>query len=66
VWCATGIVASDELPTTLYRDGLEVDGSGVRLAMGSTTGALWISDNGGECWELIKAHLPPIYAVHCK
>jgi photosystem II stability/assembly factor-like uncharacterized protein len=47
----------------VYRHGLEVDDSGERLAMGSTTGALWISDDGGECWELINAHLPPIYAV---
>ena len=23
----------------------------------------WVSDNGGERWQLINAHLPPIYAV---
>ena len=47
----------------IYRHGLDVDDAGERLAMGSTTGALWISDNGGERWELVNAHLPPIYAV---
>ncbi|MEA2986010.1 MAG: hypothetical protein QOD94_2264, partial [Alphaproteobacteria bacterium] len=33
------------------------------LAMGSTTGGLWISENGGERWQLLNPHLPPIYAV---
>ncbi len=37
--------------------------SGSRLAMGSTTGSLWVSDNAGEGWQLVNAHLPPIYAV---
>ena len=31
--------------------------------MGSTTGALWISDNGGEAWSCLSAHLPPINCV---
>ena len=44
----------------VYRHGLDVDDSGERLAMGSTTGALWASDNGGERWDLVNAHLPPI------
>ncbi|HTV37975.1 MAG TPA: hypothetical protein VMF12_16215 [Xanthobacteraceae bacterium] len=47
----------------IYRHGLDIDGSGERLAMGSTTGALWLSDDGGEQWQLVNAHLPPIYAV---
>jgi hypothetical protein len=47
----------------VYRHGLDVDGSGSRLAMGSTTGALWVSDDGGDGWTLVNAHLPPIYAV---
>lgn len=47
----------------VYRHGLDVDDSGTRLAMGSTTGALWVSENGGERWQLLNAHLPPIYAV---
>jgi photosystem II stability/assembly factor-like uncharacterized protein len=47
----------------IYRHGLDVDGNGKRLAMGSTTGALWSSNNGGRSWQLVNAHLPPIYAV---
>jgi photosystem II stability/assembly factor-like uncharacterized protein len=47
----------------IYRHGLDVDAAGQRLAMGSTTGALWVSDSGGESWQLVNAHLPPIYAV---
>ncbi|MEM7124340.1 MAG: exo-alpha-sialidase [Pseudomonadota bacterium] len=47
----------------VYRHALDIDASGRRLAMGSTTGALWISDNGGDTWELINAHLPPIAAL---
>jgi photosystem II stability/assembly factor-like uncharacterized protein len=47
----------------IYRHGLEVDEAGERLAMGSTTGALWTSENGGRSWALVNAHLPPIYAV---
>jgi hypothetical protein len=47
----------------IYRHGLAVDDSGERLAMGSTTGALWVSDDCGERWALVNAHLPPIYAV---
>lgn len=47
----------------VYRHGLAVDDSGERLAMGSTTGSLWTSDDGGENWQLISAHLPPVYCV---
>ena len=47
----------------VYRHGLDVDGEGRQLAMGSTTGALWVSENAGEAWQLVNAHLPPIYAV---
>ncbi len=47
----------------VYRHGLDVDDTGTRLAMGSTTGSLWVSDNAGEKWQLVNAHLPPIYAV---
>jgi len=47
----------------IYRHGLDVDESGTQLAMGSTTGSLWVSENSGEQWRLVNAHLPPIYAV---
>jgi hypothetical protein len=47
----------------IYRHALDVDSSGERLAFGSTTGGLWSSDNGGDSWQEISAHLPPIYCV---
>jgi hypothetical protein len=47
----------------VYRHGLDVDASGKQLAMGSTTGSLWVSDSAGEAWDLVNAHLPPVYAV---
>ncbi len=42
---------------------LDVDDSGSRLAMGSTTGGLWTSEDGGDSWEALDARLPPVYAV---
>lgn len=47
----------------VYRHALDVDETGTRLAMGSTTGGLWVSEDGGESWTLVSAHLPPIAAV---
>src|SRR5262245_55029689 len=47
----------------VYRHGLDIDATGNTLAMGSTTGALWSSDDAGCRWQLVNAHLPPIYAV---
>jgi hypothetical protein len=40
-----------------------VDETGERLAFGSTTGSLWISENGGDSWDAISSNLPPIHAV---
>ena len=31
--------------------------------MGSTSGNLWYSKNGGENWESLAAHLADIYCV---
>jgi hypothetical protein len=47
----------------VYRHGLDVDASGERLAIGSTTGGLWISMNRGDSWQCATTHLPPVYAV---
>jgi photosystem II stability/assembly factor-like uncharacterized protein len=47
----------------VYRHALDIDGSGNRLAMGSTTGSLWATDDGGDSWTCVSNHLPPIYAV---
>lgn len=47
----------------VYRHGLDVDASGQRLAMGSTSGGLWVSSDQGDSWDCAAANLPPIYAV---
>ncbi len=47
----------------VFRHALDVDTTGDRLAMGSTTGALWGTLNGGDSWTLLNGHLPPVYVV---
>jgi photosystem II stability/assembly factor-like uncharacterized protein len=47
----------------VYRHALDVDETGARLAFGSTTGSLWTTEDGGENWEAVSAHLPPVHAV---
>lgn len=47
----------------VYRHGLDVDASGRTLALGSTTGGLWISDDQGDNWQCLSAHLPPVYCL---
>lgn len=47
----------------IYRHGLDIDDTGNRLAFGSTTGGLWISEDQGDSWVEVSTHLPPIYAV---
>jgi len=47
----------------VYRHGLDVDSTGELLVMGSTTGSLWVSENGGDHWMRVSAELPPIYSV---
>lgn len=47
----------------VYRHGLDVDGAGTTLAMGSTTGSLWLGRDGGEHWSRVSAELPPINTV---
>ncbi len=47
----------------VFRHALDVDKSGEMLAMGSTTGSLWVSEDGGKSWQTVSNHLPPIYAL---
>jgi hypothetical protein len=47
----------------VYRHALALDDAGECLAMGSTTGGLWISENEGDNWTCVTHTLPPIYAV---
>jgi len=47
----------------VYRHALDVDETGSRLAFGSTTGGLWVSEDQGSSWHCVSAHLPPIYCL---
>ena len=47
----------------VFRHALAVDDTGDRLAIGSTTGGLWLSVDQGDHWRELSAHLPPIHAV---
>ena len=47
----------------IYRHALAIDETGDRLAMGSTTGGLWVTQDQGDSWQCVSNTLPPIYAV---
>ena len=47
----------------VYRHAWDVDASGERLAFGSTTGGVWVSEDGGDAWRCVSTTLPPVYAV---
>ncbi len=47
----------------VYRHALALDEAGNRLAFGSTTGGLWVSENQGDNWACVTHTLPPVYAV---
>lgn len=47
----------------VHRHGLAVHDDGAMLAMGSTSGRLWLGEGGGEQWREFAANLPPIHAV---
>jgi photosystem II stability/assembly factor-like uncharacterized protein len=47
----------------VYRHSLAVSDDGATLAMGSTTGGLWVSDDEGATWQCLSRDLPPIAVV---
>ncbi len=47
----------------VFRHGLAVDDAGDCLAMGSTTGNVWVSNDQGDSWQHVSATLPPVYGV---
>ncbi|MFO0679211.1 MAG: hypothetical protein U0169_21970 [Polyangiaceae bacterium] len=47
----------------VFRHALDVDATGKRLAFGTTTGSLFVTEDEGDSWTHVSAHLPPIYAV---
>ena len=44
----------------VFRHAFDIDSEGERLAFGSTTGSLWISEDRGEQWQAVSHHLPPV------
>jgi hypothetical protein len=47
----------------VYRHALAIDATGNRLAFGSTTGGLWVTEDQGDRWQLVPTRLPPVHAV---
>ena len=47
----------------VFRHALDVDETGERLAFGSTTGSVWVSEDAGDSWTAVSSNLPPVYAV---
>ncbi len=47
----------------VWRHALAVDAGGERLAFGSTSGGVWISEDGGDSWTMPEARLPPVSVV---
>jgi photosystem II stability/assembly factor-like uncharacterized protein len=47
----------------VFRHALAGDDTGDRLAFGSTTGNLWISEDQGDSWQTVSSTLPPVHAV---
>ncbi len=64
---ATFVRRATGLPAKSYdvvlRHGLDLAPDGRTLALGSSTGGLWLSENAGVRFECLSAHLPPIHAV---
>ena len=47
----------------VYRHGLDIDRTGNRLVLGSTTGTVWVSEDQGDTWVCAARHLPPVYCA---
>lgn len=47
----------------VFRHAMDIDASGDRLVFGSTTGNVYVSEDGGAGWRQLAEHLPPVYAV---
>ena len=64
----TFVAHSDGLPQRdayhlVYRHGMACSRDGSMLAMGSTTGGLWVSEDAGKGWQCLSRDLPPIAVV---
>lgn len=47
----------------VFRHGLDVDTTGRRIVIASSTGGLWISENSGDLWTCVSHSLPQIYCA---
>lgn len=47
----------------VYRHALAASADGAALAIGSTTGGLWASEDAGDTWHCVSRDLPPIAAL---
>ena len=47
----------------IYRHGLAIALDGEQLAMGSTTGNVWTTNDQGDSWHLLSHTLAPVYCV---
>ena len=47
----------------VYRHAFDIGRDGRTLAMGSTTGGLWVSEDEGASWRCLSRDLPPIAVV---
>jgi hypothetical protein len=53
----------DDAYHLVYRHCLDVDASGERLMLASTTGSLWHSDDGGDSFRQVTSSLPPVLCL---
>jgi hypothetical protein len=47
----------------VFRHAMDVDPAGEALVFGSTTGNVFVSEDGGTAWAKLPEHLPPVYAA---
>lgn len=47
----------------VYRHAFDIDRTGEQLLMGSTTGNLWWTGDGGDTWTALSTNLPPVHSV---
>ena len=47
----------------VYRHAMAIADDGLRIAFGSTTGNLFVTEDQGDSWHAVAGHLPPIYSV---
>ncbi len=59
----TDHLPQDNAHDLVYRHCLAIDSTGEKLAMGSTTGNLWVTEDQGDHWTQLSCHLPPVYCV---